>query len=270
LCSQKAPTAIDSRGPSQVLQLRGHRRWLHVGEHYYVVELLGRHVPLHHCLARACFHPRITVGGEAGAAVARAGGCSLGLEEHACRGIHSVIGDNIRADPPHVGDRVLGPGGGEPGIDSLPCSRGSCKCTGCALLLTGATRWVRRPRSISAGLGGVCSDIKERAEASRHPCEDDVAAFSHGSEAGSPELSIYSIAEGVVPGGVAGVAREARRLEVSSSAVDETELPPAIAVCTKGADGLADQRLGPGAAGFAGLCAPAAELPLHAFKLTGV
>ena len=78
---------------------------------------------------------------------------------------------------------------------------------------------------------------------SRHPCEDDVAAFSHGSEAGSPELSVYSITEGVVPGGVAGVASEARRLEVSSSAVDETELPPAIAVCTKGADGLADQRL---------------------------
>jgi hypothetical protein len=143
----------------------------------------------------------------------------------------------------HVGDRVLDPGGGEPGVDGVPCSCGSCKCTGCALLLTGATRWVRRPRSISAGLGGVRSDIKERAEASRHPCEDDVAAFSHGSEAGSPELSVYSIAEGVVPGGVAGVASEARRLEVSSSAVDETELPPAIAVCTKGADGLADQRL---------------------------
>jgi hypothetical protein len=61
--------------------------------------------------------------------------------------------------------------------------------------------------------------------------------------AGSLELSVYSIAEGVVPGGVAGVASEARRLEVSSSAVDETELPPAIAVCTKGTDGLADQRL---------------------------
>jgi hypothetical protein len=56
------------------------------------------------------------------------------------------------------------------------------------------------------------SDIKERAEASRHPCEDgDVAAFSHGSEAGPPELSAHSIAiaEGVVPGaGVAGVASD--------------------------------------------------------------
>jgi hypothetical protein len=38
-------------------------------------------------------------------------------------------------------------------------------------------------------------------------------------------------------------ASEARRLEVSSSAVDETELPPATTVCTKGTDGLADQRL---------------------------
>jgi hypothetical protein len=75
-----------------------------------------------------------------------------------------VIGDTIGADPPHVGDRVLDPGGGEPGIDGVPCSSGSCKCTGCALLLTGATRWVRRPRSISAGPGGVRSDIKERAE----------------------------------------------------------------------------------------------------------
>jgi hypothetical protein len=71
------------------------------------------------------------------------------------RGIYGVIGDNIGADLPHVGDRVLDPGGGEPGIDGVPCSCGSCKCTGCALLLTGATRWVRRPRSISAGLGGV-------------------------------------------------------------------------------------------------------------------
>ena len=42
---------------------------------------------------------------------------------------------------------------------------------------------------------------------------------------------------------VAGVASEARRLEVSSSAVDETELPPAIVICTKGTDGLANQRL---------------------------
>jgi hypothetical protein len=50
--------------------------------------------------------------------------------------------------------------------------------------------------------------LKERAEASRHPCEDDMAAFSHGSElqseAGSPELSVYSIAEGVVPGSAVG------------------------------------------------------------------
>jgi hypothetical protein len=70
-----------------------------------------------------------------------------------------------------------------------------------------------------------------------------VAAFSHGGEADPPELSVHPITEGVVPGGVAGVASEAHRLEVSSSAVDETELSPAIAICTKGTDGLANQRL---------------------------
>jgi hypothetical protein len=74
-----------------------------------------------------------------------------------------------------------------------------------------------------------------------------VAAFSHGGEACPPELSAHPIAEGAVPGGalagVAGVASEARRLEVSGSAVDETELPPDIAICTKGTDGLANQRL---------------------------
>jgi hypothetical protein len=70
-----------------------------------------------------------------------------------------------------------------------------------------------------------------------------VAAFSHGGEADPPELSVHPIAEGVVPGGVAGVASEARRLGVSSSAVYETELPPAIAICTKGTNGLANQRL---------------------------
>jgi hypothetical protein len=68
-----------------------------------------------------------------------------------------------------------------------------------------------------------------------------VAAFSHGGETDPPGLSVHPIAEGIVPGGVAGVASETHCLEVSSSAVDETELPPAIAVCTKGTDdGLAN------------------------------
>jgi hypothetical protein len=63
--------------------------------------------------------------------------------------------------------------------------------------------------------------------------------------ASPPELSAHPhpVAEGVVPGCVAGIASEARCLEVSSSAVDEAELPPAAAVCTQGTDGLANQRL---------------------------
>jgi hypothetical protein len=51
-----------------------------------------------------------------------------------------------------------------------------------------------------------------------------VAAFSHGGESGPPELSVHPIAEGVVPGGVAGFASEACRLgEVGSSAVEPVD-----------------------------------------------
>jgi hypothetical protein len=40
-----------------------------------------------------------------------------------------------------------------------------------------------------------------------------------------------------------GVASEARRLGVSISTADETELPPAAAICPKGTNALANQRL---------------------------
>jgi hypothetical protein len=70
-------------------------------------------------LPYACFHPRIAVSGEAGAVVARAGGCSLGPEEHTSQGISGVVGGNTRAPPPHLGGRVTGSGGGESGIGGV-------------------------------------------------------------------------------------------------------------------------------------------------------
>jgi hypothetical protein len=59
-----APSA--PTGFSYITESTRRRGWLRVVGEHHVVELLGRHVPLQHCLTRMCFHPRIAVGGEAG------------------------------------------------------------------------------------------------------------------------------------------------------------------------------------------------------------
>jgi hypothetical protein len=75
------------------------------------------------------------------------------IEAHASfRGIRGVVGDNTRADPPHVGDRVLDSGGGEPGIEVLLVLASAATAY---VLNTGAASPARRQPLVRGGGKGA-------------------------------------------------------------------------------------------------------------------